>query len=78
LPRRTIREILRDYIRWPVEPIEPQTILNASRIEEANRISFWDAFIVAAASQGATSKILTEDLQSGLTIEGILLENPFI
>jgi len=78
LPRKTVRDILRDYIRWPVERIEPETILNASRIEEANRIAFWDALIVAAASQGAASKILTEDLQSGLTIEGILLENPFI
>ncbi len=78
LPRKTVRDILRDYIRWPVERIEPETILNASRIEEANRISFWDALIVAAASQGAASKILTEDLQSELTIEGILLENPFI
>jgi len=34
--------------------------------------------IISAASQAAATKILTEDLQSGLTIEGILLENPFI
>jgi predicted nucleic acid-binding protein len=78
LPRKTVRDILRDYFRWPVERIEPETILNASRIEEIYRISFWDGLIISAASQAAAAKILTEDLQSGLTIEGILLENPFL
>jgi predicted nucleic acid-binding protein len=78
LPRKAVRDILRDYFRWPVERIDPETILNASRIEESYRISFWDALIVAAASQAAASKILTEDLKSGQTLEGILLENPFL
>ena len=78
LPRKTVREILRDYFRWPVERIDPETILDASRIEESYQISFWDALIVAAASKAAASKILTEDLKSGQTIEGILLENPFL
>jgi predicted nucleic acid-binding protein len=78
LPRKTVRDILRDYFRWPVERIEPETILNASRMEEIYRISFWDGLIISAASQAAAAKILTEDLQSGLTIEGILLENPFL
>ena len=78
LPRKTVREILRDYFRWPVERIDPETILEASRIEESCQISFWDALIVAAASKAAASKILTEDLKSGQTVEGILLENPFL
>jgi predicted nucleic acid-binding protein len=52
--------------------------MTASRIEESYQISFWDALIVAAASQAAASKILTEDLKTGQIIEGILLENPFI
>jgi len=78
LPRKTVRDILRDYFRWPVERIEPETIINASRIEESYRISFWDALIVAAASQASASKILTEDLKTGQVMEGILLENPFI
>lgn len=37
-----------------------------------------DGLIISAASQAAATKILAEDLQSGLTIEGILLENPFL
>jgi predicted nucleic acid-binding protein len=78
LPRKTVRDILRDHFRWPVERIEPETILNASRIEEIYRIFFWDGLIISAASQAAAAKILTEDLQSGLIIEGILLENPFL
>jgi predicted nucleic acid-binding protein len=78
LPRKTVRDILRDYLRWPVERIEPETILNASRIEDSYQLSFWDALIIAAASKAAASKILTEDLKSGQIIEGILLENPFL
>jgi predicted nucleic acid-binding protein len=60
-----------------VEVNDSQSVLNASRIEENYKISFWDALIVSAASKAKVSKILTEDLQPGQVIEGILLENPF-
>ncbi len=73
----TVRNLIRDYISWQVEVNDTLSILNASRIEENYRISFWDALIVSAASKAKVSKILTEDLQPGQVIEGILLENPF-
>ena len=57
---------------------DPLSVLVASRIEENYRISFWDALIVATASKANVSKILTEDLQAGRLIEGILIENPFL
>ena len=78
LPPKTVRDILRDYVRWPVQRIETDTIMTASRIEESYQISFWDALIIAAAAQAAATKIYTEDLKTGQVIEGILLENPFI
>jgi len=34
--------------------------------------------IIATASQSNAEKILTEDLNHGQVIEGVLLENPFM
>jgi len=73
----TVRSILQDYLSWQVELIDPASVLTASRIEEECQISFWDALIVTAALKGKALKILTEDLQSGQVIEGVMIENPF-
>ena len=72
------RGIILNYFSWQVEAIEPQTILTASEIEEKYVLSFWDSLIIAAASQFKAGKILTEDLNHGQTIEGVLIENPFL
>ncbi|MBM4331526.1 MAG: PIN domain-containing protein [Deltaproteobacteria bacterium] len=78
LPPKEIRNIIRNYFCWPVEISDPLSILNASRLEETYRISFWDALIITAASKAGVEKILTEGLQSGQIIEGIRIENPFL
>jgi predicted nucleic acid-binding protein len=71
------REILRAYICWSVKEITPVSIVRASEIEEKNQISFWDALVIVAAYEAKCKKILTEDLNSGQLIEGIIIENPF-
>lgn len=71
------REIISAYCAWPVQILEPEMILRASEIEERHQLSFWDALIVTAALAGHAAKILSEDLQPGKTIEGVLIENPF-
>ena len=78
LPPNKVRNIIQDYFSWHIEMNDPLSVLVASRIEENYRISFWDALIVTAASKANVSKILTEDLQAGRLIEGILIENPFL
>ncbi|MCU7861068.1 MAG: PIN domain-containing protein [Candidatus Thiodiazotropha sp. (ex Lucinoma kastoroae)] len=72
------RSILATYLAWQVEVIKPDHILRASEIQERHKISFWDAMIVVAAIQSGAIKILTEDLNHGQLIEGVLVENPFI
>jgi predicted nucleic acid-binding protein len=72
------RGIILNYFSWQVEAIEPQTILSASEIEEKYILSFWDSLIIATASQSEAGKILTEDLNDGQIIEGVLIENPFL
>ncbi|MEK7375322.1 MAG: PIN domain-containing protein [Thermodesulfobacteriota bacterium] len=70
------REIIRNYLAWPVQINDPETTIRASEIEEKNSLSFWDALIVAAALRLQAEKIITEDLNHGQIIEGILVENP--
>jgi len=72
------RGIILNYFSWQVEAVEPQTILSASEIEEKYILSFWDSLIIATASQSEAGKILTEDLNHGQIIEGVLIENPFL
>jgi predicted nucleic acid-binding protein len=78
LPRPKARAVLANYFTWEIVLNEPTTVLLATEIEERHFLSFWDSLIVAAASQSKVGKILTEDLQSGQCIEGILIENPFL
>jgi len=72
------REIIRNYLAWPVQINDPETTIRASEIEEKNSLSFWDALIVAAALRMQAQKIITEDLNHGQIIEGILVENPLV
>ena len=72
------RGIILSYFSWHVEAIEPHTILLASEIEERYVLSFWDSLIIATASQSNAGKILTEDLNHGQVIEGVLIKNPFL
>lgn len=77
LSRTITRRILERYLLWQVEPNGPQTILLASQIEERYQLSFWDAMIVASATQGSAGQILTDDLNHGQVIEGVQIRNPF-
>lgn len=77
LSKSQARGIIESYLVWPVELTDGHTVLAASDIEERHRLSFWDALIVAAACRAKAEKILTEDLNHGQKIEGILIENPF-
>jgi len=72
------REIIRNYLAWPVQINDPETTIRTSEIEEKNSLSFWDALIVAAALRLQAKKIISEDLNHGQIIEGILIENPLL
>ena len=58
--------------------LAPEHLVRASEIEERYQLHFWDAMIVAAATTLGASTILSEDLQDGQTIEGIVIRNPLL
>lgn len=78
LPQARARGIIENYLAWHVEVNEPDIVIRASEIEERHLLSFWDAMIVASACRAKVDKILTEDLNHGQRIEGVLVENPFV
>jgi predicted nucleic acid-binding protein len=41
------------------------------------QLSLWDSLNIETALSGGTHRLLTEDLQHGQTIDGLLIENPF-
>jgi len=71
------REIIRAYSSWEIRDNSIMSVIRASEIEEKYKLSFWDSLIVVAAYSAKVEKILTEYLNKGQVIEGILIENPF-
>jgi predicted nucleic acid-binding protein len=72
------RRAVRNYFAWQLVVNDSKIILQATEIQEAHHLSFWDALIVSAAFAGNAAVIATEDLNHGQRIEGILIRNPFV
>ncbi len=72
------RSIIEPYRAWHLEINDFESIVMASELAERHRLSFWDAMIVVAACRAKALKIVTEDLNHGQIIEGVLVENPFL
>lgn len=72
------RRVVRNYCAWELVINDAETILQATEIQEAHKLSFWDSLIVAAALAGNAAAIATEDLNHGQIVEGILIRNPFL
>lgn len=77
MSRREAREIVNAYAAWPVVQVDATLILAASALEERHGLSFWDAQIVEAARRGGARRLVSEDLQAGRRIAGLVIENPF-
>jgi predicted nucleic acid-binding protein len=77
LSRREARELVDAYSNWQLVLIDVPLILAASELEERHTLSFWDALIVEAARRAGATRLVTEDLQAGWWIAGMLIDNPF-
>jgi predicted nucleic acid-binding protein len=77
LPRPTVRDVVRTYGVWCVESATTADMAAAFQIEDAAGIGFWDALIIAAAVRSGARRLLSEDLNPGQAIAGIVVENPF-
>lgn len=65
------------YSKLDVVLTQPDLILTAIDLHRLHGISFWDALVVRAAAVGGCTRLLSEDLQHGRTLDGVTIENPF-
>jgi predicted nucleic acid-binding protein len=77
MSRREARQLVDAYSHWQLIQIDIALILAASQLEERHTLTFWDALIVEAARRAGANRLLTEDLQSGRRLAGVLIHNPF-
>lgn len=78
LPRREARALVDAYAAWPVVQVDPPLIVAASALEEQHSLSFWDALIIEAAGRAGAERLVSEDLQAGRLIAGLVIDNPFL
>jgi predicted nucleic acid-binding protein len=58
--------------------IDVPLIFDAIDLSKRFQLSFWDALITQAALVAGCTRLLTEDLQHGLRIGNLTIENPFL
>jgi predicted nucleic acid-binding protein len=73
---QTVAEI-RNLLAWRPVSIDALVLENAWKIEEQYLLSFWDSLIVSAAKTAGCRYLLTEDLQAGQELDGIIVTDPF-
>ena len=74
-----IAEVLEDVKTAldPVRPIGLKTHVAALDLSRDNGFNIYDSLIIAAALEADCDQLLTEDLQAGRRIEGLVIVNPF-
>ena len=71
-----------EYLRYiaVLDTIHPDLdmIVSGIHLHEKTRLSFWEALIVQAALTAGCTQLLSEDLQHGMEIDRLIVENPFL
>ena len=76
LPPGPAREFVADLRQLPTVTVTPDLIEQAISCHQADRISLWDALIVAAASSAGCTVLLSADLSADQTIRGLRITDP--
>lgn len=71
------REEVRQLMQWRPVDLSPAVLERGWTVQDRYAISFWDALIVAAALDVRCDYLLTEDMQSGQDLGGVVVLNPF-
>jgi predicted nucleic acid-binding protein len=71
------QEDVHNLMAWKPLAMDRPILEGAFTVEKRFRFSFWDALIVAAAQRAECGYLLSEDLQAGQDLDGVLVVNPF-
>jgi predicted nucleic acid-binding protein len=75
--RDEARATVRDLLAWRPVSVDGDLLDRGWALQDRYRLSFWDALIVAAAQTASCAYLLSEDLQAGQDLDGVLVVNPF-
>ena len=78
LSEEAARRYVRTLFAWDVVEVDQTAIAEAWAIQDRFELSFWDSLVVAAARLARCRTLLTEDLQDGQDLDGLLVVNPFL
>ncbi|ABS61566.1 MULTISPECIES: PIN domain-containing protein [Fervidobacterium] len=78
LDYNTAAQIISDLSFWKVYTIEVSDILEAIKISQRYKISFWDSLIICSAKNLGCSILWSEDLNSGQYFGKLKVLNPFL
>lgn len=78
LDRNLAVQAIKDLLHWDVVVNDGNALIDAVDIQSRYKYSFWDAMIIQAAIRGGADLILSENLDSGSKIQGVILKNPFV
>lgn len=73
-----VKNILHKFENIEIVVVDIALIKEAIDISILNKLSFWDALIIAAADSAKCENLYTEDLTHGQIIRGVKIENPLI
>ena len=62
---------------FEVTAADDSALIDAVDAVEEHRLSFWDAMLWSAARRAGCSAVLTEDMQHGRRLGGVVFLNPF-
>ncbi len=77
LPPDTALDFVRDMMRQSVVRLDSKLVEAAIVGAAAWRVSYWDALLVVAARTAGADRLISEDLQEGLVMDGVTVVNPF-
>ena len=62
---------------WKPVPTDGPLLIQGRAVQERFDFSWWDALIVAAGHRAGCAYLLTEDLQDGQDLDGLVVLDPF-
>ncbi len=77
LPAAEARRDVQAFFAWHPVQAGPALIKVAWNLMDRFGCSWWDAQILAAALLSGCGKLLSEDFQHGLVVDGTVILNPF-
>ncbi|RPI80041.1 MAG: PIN domain-containing protein [Desulfobacteraceae bacterium] len=71
-------DIISDFLTWEVIVNDGRDILDAIAVQQKEKISFWDALIIASAQKAGCYMLYSEDLNPGQRVNDLTIINPFV